>query len=68
MILFENGIDVRCRHFASPTVAKIRVSGDKYKFIVVGTEYGYIHTSGGDVRTWNTYSGARRVAKAYQSF
>ena len=68
MILFENGINKQCRDVAIPTVAKFKVSGDQYKFIVIGTDYGYIHTSGGDVRTWNSYSGARRVAKSYQSF
>jgi hypothetical protein len=33
---------------------------------VVGTDYGFLHTTSGDVRTWRTASGARRVARAYQ--
>ena len=64
MITFESGMDIRCREAKEPTVARFRVSGDDYRFIVIGTEYGYIHTSAGDVRTWRSYSGARRAALA----
>jgi hypothetical protein len=60
MIIFENGIDIRAREVATPTVAKL---GER--FIVIGTDYGHIHTSGGDIRTWASYSGARRFAKQY---
>ena len=30
--------------------------------------YGHIHTTGGDVRTWGSYSGARRFARSYSPF
>jgi hypothetical protein len=65
MIVFENGIDSRCREPKSPTVAKFRVKADEYEYIVIGTQYGYLRTTGGDVRTWKSYSGARRAAKRY---
>ena len=65
MITFENGIDVRCREPQAPTVAKIRVTGTNYRYCVIGTNYGFWHTSGGDVRTWQTASGAHRAAKRY---
>jgi hypothetical protein len=29
-------------------------------YSIVGTVYGHIHTSAGDIRFWNSYSGARR--------
>ncbi len=34
-------------------------------YCVIGTAYGYLHNSSGDIRTWKTASGARRAAKAY---
>lgn len=73
MVTFENGVDARCREPSAPTVAKIRItpagwhhSVSVYRFCVIGTAYGFWHTSGGDVRTWQTASGARRAAKRYQ--
>ena len=65
MIVFENGIDSRCRDAEKPTVAKFRRYGQVYEFCVIGTAYGYWHTSGGDVRVWQTASGAYRAAKRY---
>lgn len=65
MITFKNGIDSRCRELSKPTVARFRVSGDEYRYIVIGTQYGYIHTTGGDIRTWKSKSGAYRFARAY---
>lgn len=64
MITFESGLDIRTRQALKPTVAKLRVGND-YRYIVIGTEYGHLHTSGGDVRTWGSYSGARRATAAY---
>lgn len=83
MITFESGIDIRCRGAAKPTVAKIRTDNPNdvfrqialrngalpvYRFCVIGTDYGHIHTTGGDVRTWRSYSGARRAANKYVGF
>lgn len=65
MLTFENGIDIRCRQQTKPTVARLRVSGTDYRYIVIGTDYGYWHTSGGDVRTWQTASGARKAVARY---
>lgn len=64
MLVFEDGLDIRARQQSKPTVAKLRVGND-YRFIVIGTAYGHLHTTAGDVRTWKSYSGARRVAAAY---
>jgi hypothetical protein len=68
MITFENGIDARCRETDKPAVARFRVSSDEYRYIVIGTQYGYLHTSSGDVRTWQSASGARKAAKRYEPF
>lgn len=65
MVTFENGLDSRVREAITPTVARFRVKGTEYAFIVIGTAYGYLHTIGGDVRTWRSYSGARRAARNY---
>ena len=40
---------------------------EKALFAVIGTPYGWQHTSAGDIRTWRSASGARRAAKAYVS-
>lgn len=34
-------------------------------YCVIGTSYGYLHTSAGDIRTWKSASGARKAAKTY---
>lgn len=66
MITFENGIDARCREVSKPTVARFSMGNGRYRFIVIGTQYGYVHTTGGEIRTWLSYSGARRFARSYQ--
>jgi hypothetical protein len=49
-----------------PTVARLPMgNGKPDRFAVVGTNYGYIHTTAGDIRTWASYSGARRAARNY---
>lgn len=68
MITFENGLDVRTRQQEKPVVARIRVRGAEYHYCIIGTQYGHIHTSGGDVRTWRSYSGACRFLRTYQPF
>ncbi len=65
MLTFENGFDSRKREVSKPTVAKFHMGNGKYRFVLIGTLYGHIHTRGGDVRTWQSYSGARRFARAY---
>ena len=68
MIHFKNGIDARSRQVTAPTVASFDMGKGSIRFIVIGTEYGHLHTSGGDVRTWASYSGARKAATAYTPF
>lgn len=41
---------------------------DKTKYAVIGTAYGWLHNSAGDIRMWNSASGARRAAKAYRCY
>ncbi len=65
MITFESVVDIRCRQVDKPQIAKLRIVGSAYRFIVIGTQYGYIRTTGGDVRTWQTRSGAARFLKRY---
>lgn len=52
-----------CRTY-SPTVAKIN-SIDGTFYACIGTLYGYIHTTSGGVRLWNSYSGAKRFLNKY---
>ncbi|QXV72201.1 hypothetical protein Acf1_00004 [Acidovorax phage ACF1] len=66
MITFENGIDSRAREAKKPTVARLNLGGSAgCRYMVIGTNYGYIHTTGGDVRTWKSKSGAYRAARNY---
>ena len=67
MITFDTGIDYRAREPKKPTVARFYVSPERgYEYIVIGTDYGHIHTSSGDVRTWRSKSGAYKFAKQYK--
>lgn len=66
MLTFENGLDTRTRQQSKPCVAKFNMGNGVYRYIVIGTDYGHIHTTSGDVRTWGSYSGAWRFIKKYQ--
>lgn len=68
MVIFEKGLDGRTREAKIPTVAGLRLANGELAYIVIGTEYGHIHTSAGDVRVWKSYSGAYRAAKRYVAF
>jgi hypothetical protein len=65
MIEFKTGIDIRARSANAPTVARFHVAPGDVRYCVIGTQYGYLHTTGGDVRTWRSYSGARRAITRY---
>ena len=65
MITFEKGMDYRCREAAAPTVARFNMGDGTYRYVVIGTAYGYIRRNSGDVYTWGSYSGARRYARKY---
>lgn len=65
MITFENGIDARCMEPKAPEVAKFHIAHGKYAYCIIGTDYGYLHTVGGAVRIWETYSGASKAKEAY---
>lgn len=65
MLTFENGLDIRTRQQTRPCVARIRVTGTEYRYCIIGTQYGHIHTTGGDVRTWKSKSGAYRFLRSY---
>lgn len=62
-------LDVSPRAYACPTVVRVNVaakgSPESIRYAVAGTDYGWLHTTGGDIRTWGSYSGARRVALEY---
>lgn len=60
--------DADPRSYPAPTVVRFPMSDGTVRFAIVGTQYGYLHTRGGDVRTWLSYSGARRAARAYVPF
>ena len=68
LIHFESGLDYRTRQAPAPTVARFTVSPGVVRFVVIGTDYGHIHTTGGEIRTWNSYSGARRFLNSYVSY
>lgn len=67
MIIFENGMDARCREPRRATVARFVVSPKDVQYCVIGTDYGHLHTSAGDVCIWRSYSGAYKAARLYQS-
>ena len=36
------------------------------KWAINGTMYGFLHTTGGDIRMWKSYSGAYKAAIRYR--
>lgn len=58
--------DVNPRAYSAPRALCVDF-GRGPVWCVVGTDYGFLHTTSGDVRTWRAPSGARRAARAYQS-
>lgn len=68
MITFETGIDIRAREPSAPTVARYRMGDGTYRYVVIGTAYGPIHKTDGSLRTWGSYSGARRFARNYSPY
>ncbi len=68
MTTFETGIDYRARQADKPTVARFNMGSGVYRYCVIGTQYGHIHTTAGDVKTWGSYSGARKAARRYVAF
>jgi hypothetical protein len=67
--------DISPRSYAKPTVVRFRTPTSQFSwagpvrvlYAVCGTEYGYIHTPSGEVRTWGSYSGAYRAMRRYMS-
>jgi hypothetical protein len=61
-------LDVSPRNYSKPSVVRVTLSPGVVRYVVCGTDYGFLHTANGDVRTWRSYSGARRVARDYRPF
>jgi hypothetical protein len=62
-----NWRDVNPRAFSTPRVSLVDFghADGRPRFCIVGTDYGFMHNTGGDVRTWRSYSGAQKVCRAY---
>jgi hypothetical protein len=66
-------IDVNPRSYTKPTVVRFRTPTSQFSwagpvevlYAVCGTEYGYLHTTGGCVRVWRSYSGAYKAMRKY---
>ena len=59
-----NWPDSRVRE-GEPRAARIIFRDGETRYFVAGTEYGYLHTTSGELRTWKTASGARKAAQRY---
>lgn len=64
MITFTNGLDIRTRQ-VKPQIARFYVTPMDMRYCIIGTEYGHIHTTAGDVRTWRSKAGAYRYLRQY---
>lgn len=67
MITFKTGMDARCRDAKQASTAQFAMGDGTYQYCVIGTEYGYIHTSGGAVRVWKSRGGADKFAQSYRN-
>lgn len=68
MEFFKNGKMVNCREPKQATVAVVRFRDGEERYAVIGTQYGYLHNTAGELRTWGSYSGAYKAAKRYVAF
>lgn len=57
--------DERARQ-GEPRAARLEFRDGTSAYIVVGTDYGYVRTTGGDLRVWPSARAAKRFAKAYK--
>lgn len=67
MITFHDSIDSRCRDPKRATAARL-VSGPVVRYIVIGTDYGVLHTASGAIKAYRSASAAYRRAKAYREW
>lgn len=73
MMLLPLWIDIHPRSYDKPTVVRFRTPTSQFGwagpvrvlYAVCGTDYGYIHTTSGDVRVWASYSGAYKAMRKY---
>jgi len=70
LVTFYGSLDGRSREVVTPTVARLigrfSTAGIETRYVVIGTAYGHIHTANGDIRTWRSYSGARKAVRNYK--
>ena len=73
MLTYHDHIDATCRSLPAPRVARVLMSPlpshvqgpPRPYYVIVGTQYGYMRTTGGDLRVWRTASGARKALARY---
>ena len=70
LVTFYGSLDSRSWAATKPTVARLirrfSTAGIETRYVVIGTAYGHIHTANGDIRTWRSYSGARKAVRNYK--
>lgn len=59
-------VNPRAYPHARPLLVDFGHADGRPCWCVVGTDYGFLHTTSGDVRTWGSRSGAARVARQYR--
>jgi hypothetical protein len=64
VVTFHETLDHRTRVPRAPEVARW-IIGPTTRYVVIGTQYGSLHTISGDTRTWRTPGGARRAIRRY---
>lgn len=69
MITFDAFLDHRTREQDKPCIAKLKLHSysamygafTNTYYIIIGTEYGALHKTNGDLYTWDTYGGAYKA-------
>ena len=62
-----NWTKMQPRSYSKPTVVCVDFDYPVgIKYCLAGCAYGYLYTTSGDIKTWNSYSGAWRVKKLYK--
>ena len=67
MITFVDAVDARCSDPKRATAARL-VIGQVVRYVVIGTDYGVLHTASGAIKTYRSASAAYRRAKVYRDW
>ena len=59
-LMLNNRFHAAVKSATEPVAVPYQLDRTTTVYAIAGTTYGYVHTTSGNVRTWETANGARR--------